>query len=164
MKSLLLTLSLATAAISTAQAEYYRPSVVRDTTVLGAVAGALIGGHNNDHWARGAVIGAAAGAIIGSAVDRSRPVVYQEREIRPVSVVPYAPVVGSYSRDFAYVESAPRVVYVQPAPRVVYVESYRRPWIVERPVVYVSDHRSYGYDRHRHRHGGWRDCDDPSRW
>ena len=157
MKSLLLILSLATVSVSTAQAEYYRPSVVRDTTVLGAVAVALIGGHNNDRWVQGAVIGAAAGAVIGSVVDHSRPVVYQQREIRPVEVVSYAPVVSH----------GPRVVYVTPpSPRVVYVESYSRPVVVHRPVVYVSNHRSHGHHRHGHYHGHRRDRDrdDHRRW
>ena len=125
MKTLLLTLSLATAGVSTAQAEIYRPSIVRETTVLGAVAGALIGGHNNDRWAEGAVIGAAAGALVGVAVDNSRPV-YRSREIR----APYYRTV------------------VTPAPRVVYVDPYPRAVIVRRPVVYISNDRS-----HRHHHG-----------
>jgi hypothetical protein len=143
MKTLLLTLSLATAAVSTSQAEIYRPSIVRDTTVLGAVAGALIGGHNNDRWAEGAVIGAAAGAVLGTVVDQSRPVVYQQREIRPVEVAPCAPVI---------VAPAPRVVYVNPAPaRVVYVNPYPRAVYVRRPVVYVSNSRHYGHvDRRGH--------------
>ena len=125
MKTLLLTLSLATAGVSTAPAEIYRPSIVRETTVLGAVAGALIGGHNNDRWAEGAVIGAAAGALVGVAVDNSRPV-YRSREIR----APYYRTV------------------VTPAPRVVYVDPYPRAVIVRRPVVYISNDRS-----HRHHHG-----------
>lgn len=143
MKTLLLTLSLATAVVSTSQAQIYRPSVVRDTTVLGAVAGALIGGHNNDRWAEGAIIGAAAGALIGSAVDQSGPVAYRQRVIQPVSVVACAPTV---------VTAAPRVVYFNPpSPRVVYVQSYARPVIVSRPVVYVSNNhnRAYGYNRSR---------------
>jgi hypothetical protein len=125
MKTLLLTLSLATAGVSTAQAEIYRPSIVRETTVLGAVAGALIGGHNNDRWAEGAIIGAAAGALVGVAVDNSRPA-YYGREIR-----------APYHRPV--VRHAPRVVYVDPYPRAV---------IVGRPVVYISNDRS-----HRHHHG-----------
>ncbi|HTO03482.1 MAG TPA: YMGG-like glycine zipper-containing protein [Opitutus sp.] len=133
MKTLLLTLSLAVAGVSTSQAEIYRPSIVRETTVLGAVAGALIGGHNNDRWAEGAIIGAAAGALVGVAVDQSRPV-YSSREIR----APYhGPVVTH----------APRVVYVDPYPRAV---------IIGRPVVYISNDRSHhrhhgrGYGHYRH--------------
>jgi hypothetical protein len=134
MKTLLLTLSLATAALSTAQAEIYRPSVVRETTVLGAVAGALIGGHNNDHWAQGALIGAAAGAVIGSVVDDSRPRGYGYGGRAEVA---YAPVATC---------APAQVVYV-PRPRVVYVQSCPPPVVYRRPVVYVS--RGYGYGDHR---------------
>jgi hypothetical protein len=125
MKTLLLSLSLAVAGVSTSQAEIYRPSVVPQTTVLGAVAGALIGGHNNDRWAEGAIIGAAAGALVGVAVDSSGPV-YLGREIRPPSCPPV-------------VTHGPRVVYVDPYPRAV---------IVRRPVVYISNDRSHR--RHHH--------------
>ena len=142
MKTLLLTLSLAVAGVSTSQAEIYRPSAVPGTTVLGAVAGALIGGHN-DHWVEGAVIGAAAGALVGVAVDNSRPG-YYGREIHPG----YAPV--------------PVVTH---GPRVVYVNPYPRPVIVSRPVVYIGHGghghhhgRKHSYHRHDHRHdrhGRW---------
>ena len=157
MKTLLLTLSLATAAVSTSQAEIYRPSVVPQTTVLGAVAGALIGGHNNDRWVQGAVIGAAAGALVGTAVDHSGPR-YSEREIRPGY---------DYGQECApvVVAPAPRVVYVNPAPRVVYVAP--RPVYVHRPVVYVDrnyghrhGHDNRGYDRRHDRH----DRRDDRRW
>ena len=131
MKTLLLTLSLAAVGVSTSQAEIYRPSIIRETTVLGAVAGAIIGGHNNDRWAEGAIIGAATGAVVGAVVDNSGPS-YRSREIRR----PYAPVVIH----------EPRVVYVDPYPRHV---------IVRRPVVVISNDRSY----HRHHgrgHGHYR--------
>lgn len=157
MKTLLVTLSIALVGVSTASAEIYRPSVVRDTTVLGAVAGALIGGHNNDRWVEGAVIGAAAGAVVGTVVDRSRPVRYVEREIAPVVVVSDAPVVGS---------PAPAVVYVTPsrAPRVVYVETCPPPVVIARPAVYISTgwgsryhgHSHYRYAHGRHGHHGYR--------
>jgi hypothetical protein len=148
MKTLLLTVSLAMAGVSTSQAEYYRPSIVRETTVLGAVAGALIGGHNNDRWVQGAVIGAAAGALVGVAVDNSHPGYYRR------DVQPYCPPVVSHG---------PRVVYVDPYPRHV----------VRGPVVYVSNvghghhhhgrghsdyrhgYRDHGRHRHAERHG-WR--------
>jgi hypothetical protein len=134
MKTLLLTLTLAAVGLSSVRAEVYRPSAVGPSAVLGAVAGALIGGHNNDHWAEGAIIGAAAGAVVGSVVDQSQPVAYSDREIRPVAVVGNAPCVTSYS---------PQVVYVNPAPRVVYVQ---RPVCVPAPVVYVrAGWRSGGY-------------------
>jgi hypothetical protein len=131
MKTLLLTVSLAIAGVSTSQAEYYRPSIVRETTVLGAVAGALIGGHNNDHWVQGAVIGAAAGAIVGVAIDNSHPG-YHGREIQPY----YPPVVSH----------GPRVVYVDPYPR----------YVVRRPIVRHGHHhhhhhgRGHGHYRHGH--------------
>lgn len=134
MKTLLLTLTLAAVGISSVRAEIYRPSAVGPGAVLGAVAGALIGGHNNDRWAEGAIIGAAAGAVIGSVVDQSQPVVYSDREIRPVTVVGNAPCVTSYPSQ---------VVYTSPAPRVVYVQ---RPVYVPAPVVYVgAGWRSGGY-------------------
>lgn len=152
MKTLLVTLALAAATVGTARAEYYRPSIVRDTTIVGAVAGALIGGHNGDRWAQGALIGAAAGAVVGVAVDNSRPaVVYRERTIQPVAVVADAPTIVT--------QPAPQVIVVNPAPspRVVYVERHAPPVVVvRRPVVYVSGgHRHYhhGYrDVHRHGH------------
>ena len=155
MKTLLLTLSLATAAVSTSQAEIYRPSIVRDTTVLGAVAGASIGGHNNDRWVEGGLIGAAAGAIVGSVIDNSGPG-YSQREIRPNYGNGY-----SYGNECApvVVAPAPRVVYVNPAPRVVYVAP--RPVYVQRPVVYVTNdrhhHRHYDYRRDDHRRDDRRD-------
>lgn len=159
MKSLLVTLPLAAATVvTTARAEFYRPSVVGDTTVLGAVAGALVGGHNGDRWAEGAVIGAAAGAILGTAIDNSRPVAYSQPEIVPVTVVPnapvaYAPVVATAPQQVVYV-TAPA-----PAPRVVYVNPCPAPVVVARPVVYLSAGWGYGYgygrghwDRHSHGH------------
>lgn len=156
MKTLLLSLTLALAGASTVRAELYRPSVVGNTTVLGAVAGALIGGHNNDHWAEGAIIGAAAGAVVGSVVDQSQPVVYSQREIRPVAVVSDAPYVTG---------PAPQVVYVNPAPRVVYVQQpYVSRVVIGAPLVYFSGgwrsgayygyrggYRAPGYRHHGHR-------------
>jgi len=147
MKTLLFTLTLAVGGVSVGNAQIYRPSVVGHTTVLGAVAGALIGGHNHDRWAEGAVIGAAAGAVLGSIVDDSRPVVYSQREIAPVVVVPCAPVVTS---------APPQVVYVNSPPptQVVYVESYPRPVYVPRPVVYVSAGWTSGrYTGHGYQYG-----------
>ena len=153
MKPLLLTLTLATALASSAKAEYYRPSVVRDTTVVGAVAGALIGGHNGDRWAQGALIGAAAGAVVGTVMDNSQPrrVEYRERVVEPVAVVPCAPTVGT-----TVVTTAPRVVYVNQAPptRVVYVDACPPPVVMARPVVVINAGRHYGYRApHRHYHG-----------
>src|SRR5687768_18586866 len=73
MKTLFVTVSLAVAAVSTANAQVSRPSV-GGSAVVGAVAGGLIGGHNGDRWAQGAVIGAAAGALIGAAIQPQEPV------------------------------------------------------------------------------------------
>jgi hypothetical protein len=146
MKTLLLSLSLAAAMANAAQAEIYRPSVVADSTVLGAVAGALIGGHNHDHWAAGALIGAAAGAVVGNAVDPYQPREYREyrqTEIAPVVQVSRAPVVVSEPPQLVYVPAtSPRVVYVQTAPRPVFVV---------RPFVSISSEGYY----HRRFHGGW---------
>lgn len=150
MKTLLVTLSVALIGAGTAKAEIYRPSVVRDTTVLGAVAGALIGGHNDDRWAQGALIGAAAGAVVGSVIDQSsRPVRYTQTTIAPVAVVPDAPVVGAV---------APSVVYVTTPPpqQVVYVDSYPPPVIVSRPIIHFSagwgPRYHWGHHRYVHRH------------
>ena len=149
MKPILVTLALAVATAGTVRAELYRPSVVRDTTIVGAVAGALIGGHNGDRWAEGALIGAAAGAIVGTAVDHSRPVVYRERTIQPVVVVPDAPTVVT--------QPAPRVVVVHPSPgpRVVYVERPAPVVVVRRPVVYVGPGRPHYHHHHPHHHRRW---------
>src|SRR5687767_1374766 len=73
MKTILVTVSLALAGVSSVQAQMYRPSV-GGGAVVGAVAGGLIGGHNGDRWAEGAVIGAAAGALIGAALAPQEPV------------------------------------------------------------------------------------------
>lgn len=150
MKTLLVTLALALAGATSASAQIYRPSVVRDTAVLGAVAGALIGGHNDDRWVQGAVIGAAAGAVVGTAIDHSRPTRYgySGGEIGAVAVVPNAPVIGS---------PAPAVVYVpSPAPRVVYVDPYP-PVVVTRPIIHLSTgwgsgHRYWGRSHGHHSH------------
>src|ERR1051325_4628467 len=73
MKTLVVTLSLALAGVSSAHAQMFRPSV-GGSAAVGAIAGGLIGGHNGDRWAEGAVIGAAAGALIGAAVSQPEPV------------------------------------------------------------------------------------------
>ena len=143
MKTILLALSLAAAGVGSAHAQLFQPVLTRDT-VLGAVAGALIGGHNHDRWAEGAVIGAAAGALVGATVDQPRTVVY--RQPPPVTVVPAA----------AVATSAPQVVYVQPAQpvRVVRVVQpapvvcYAPPpaVVVVAPTrYYVSPRYAYGY-------------------
>ena len=108
MKTILLSLSLAVAGVSTAHAQIYSPTVTR-SAVLGGMAGALIGGHNHDRWGEGALIGAAAGALLGAAVEQPQ----------------YVPA-GSYQpARVVYVNSPPvQYVPVAPAPQVVYVNSY----------------------------------------
>jgi uncharacterized protein YcfJ len=139
MKNLIITLLVAVAGVTAVHAQTYQPAAVRGS-VLGAVAGAFIGGHNNDRWAEGAVIGAAAGAILGTIVDGSR----QEAYCPPQVVQPgYVQTCAPYA--------APQVVYVTAPPRVVYVRTYAAPRVVARPVVYVGG--GYGHDNRRHRHG-----------
>ena len=53
MKTLFLSVTLALGGVSVASAQVYQPTVVR-SSVVGAIAGALIGGHNGDRWAEGA--------------------------------------------------------------------------------------------------------------
>jgi hypothetical protein len=149
MKTLLVTVSLALAGVSTANAQVFRPSV-GGSAVVGAVAGGLIGGHNGDRWAQGAVIGAAAGALIGAAMQPQEPVytsappvyqapvygqqVYGQQVYSPqpgttvvqAPTVPNAPMVQDaptvvYQPAPQVVQTQPQVVYVESAPRVVYV-------------------------------------------
>jgi hypothetical protein len=168
MKKLFLALLATVAASTVTSAQIYRPSVVGQSTVLGAVAGALIGGHNHDRWAEGAVIGAAAGAVLGAVVDDQRaaqPVVYTQPAFAPVATVPCAPMIGAPAQ-VTYVSPAPQqVVYVNAAPqRVVYVDPY--PVYVSQPAVYIgatwggywghgrSGHGYYGHGGYHH--GGHR--------
>ena len=139
MKTLLLTLSLVAAGVSTATAQVYQPNVVNGS-ILGGIAGALIGGHNHDRWGEGAIIGAVAGGLIGSAVQPARPVVYQTQPVAVVQsvpnaqMVPPAPVVAA--APTVYAQSAPQVVYVQPQTQptqVVYV-----PYYPSAPVAYYD--------------------------
>lgn len=141
MKTILLALSLAAAGVGSAHAQLFQPTLTRDT-VLGAVAGALIGGHNHDRWAEGAVIGAATGALVGATVDQPRTVVYRQP---PVVVVPAATVVAPVPQ-VVYIEQAPpvRVVrVVQPAPVVYYTPPPAV--VVVAPTRYYVSPRSYAY-------------------
>jgi len=137
IQAILFSLSLAAAGIGSAQAQIFRPNAVANGAVLGGIAGAFIGGHNNDRWGQGALIGAAAGALVGAAVEQSRPVAHGRPVIGPVAWVPDAPVAYAapttvYVQSQACVDRNPRVVYVQaPPPRVVYIRSAPR-------VVYVA--------------------------
>jgi hypothetical protein len=166
MKTLLVTVSLALAGVSTANAQIFRPSV-GGSAVVGAVAGGLIGGHNGDRWAQGAVIGGVAGALIGAALTPQEPVysapppVYQSpasygqqvygQQVysQPVySQYPGATVVQAPTVPNApTVADAPMVVQqapvqvVQAQPQVVYVESAPRVVYVPAPaprVVYAA--------------------------
>ncbi|MSU65599.1 MAG: hypothetical protein EXS38_05750 [Opitutus sp.] len=136
MKTLIATLTLAVAGVSSAHAQMYQPAATRGA-VLGAIAGALVGGHNHDRWGEGAVIGGVAGALLGAALAPQEPVyqspvpVYQSPAVvygqsaplvQSAPVVPMALTVQQAAPQVVYVESAPRVVYVQaPPPAVVYL-------------------------------------------
>lgn len=143
MKNLILTLLLAVAGTSAVQAQDYQPAVVRGS-VLGAIAGAFIGGHNHDRWAQGAVIGAVAGGLIGAAVDQPAPpprtVVYTQPQPAPTVV---------YTQPACPPPAAPaQVVYVSSPPpptQVVYVQS--APVVVAPRVVYVVDSHGRRYAR-----------------
>jgi hypothetical protein len=149
MKTILLALSLAAAGVSSAAAQVYQPNVVNGS-ILGGIAGAIIGGHNHDRWGEGALIGAAAGALIGSAVEAPRQVIYQQPPVTVVQTVPNAPVVGQAPVVVsAPVSAAPQVVYVQQQPtQVVYVPYYATaPAYCPAPVVSVGVGYSYGPHR-----------------
>lgn len=158
-QALLLTFSLAVAGIGSARAENFRPSAAANGAVIGGIAGAFIGGHNNDRWGQGALIGAAAGALIGAAVEQPRRVVYTQPVIRPVTVVQSAPVACAtpapvYVEAQSCAQPATQVVYVQPQPRVVYVQQPTRVVYVSQPqprhapvVVVNPPHRHRGHDR-----------------
>ena len=135
MKTLLLAVSLASAGVSTANAQIYQPAVVNGS-ILGGIAGAIIGGHNHDRWGEGALIGAAAGALLGSIVEQPRAVVYQQTPVTVVQTVPTAPTVPNapvVAAPSSPAPGTPQVVYVQQPPQVVYV-----PYYANAPVVYES--------------------------
>lgn len=124
-QALLLSFAVAAAGTGSAYAQDSRSNTVAGGAILGGIAGAFGGGHNNDRWAQGALIGAAAGALIGAAVEPLR-----RKFVRSTPAVcpPAAPVVYVEAprcpppRQVVHVEAPlPRVVYVRPAPRVVYV-------------------------------------------
>jgi hypothetical protein len=155
MKTLLVTVSLALAGVSAAQAQVFRPSIGASTAV-GAVAGGLIGGHNGDRWAEGAVIGGIAGAIVGAAM-QPQDQVYAPAPVYQTSNYGYSQPV--YSAPTQVVQAAPTVpcaptvasapVYVQPAPQVVYAPApqvvYAPPAVVYAPAPVVSFGYGYGY-------------------
>ena len=172
MKTLLVTVSIALAGVSSTQAQIFRPSV-GNGAVVGAVAGGLIGGHNGDRWAEGAVIGGVAGALIGAALTPQQPVVYQpapavvyqspasygqqaygQQVYTPATtVVQDAPMVQNAPTVYEQapvqvVQAQPQVVYVPSAPQVVYVPAPRY-YYAPAPVVsfgfgYYGGPRYYG--------------------
>jgi hypothetical protein len=155
MKTLIATLTLTLVGVSSAHAQIYQPAATRGA-VLGAIAGAFVGGHNHDRWAEGALIGGVAGALLGAVVApqervyQAPPVVYSEPSryghyapVGPaVSYVESAPMVPQAPPQVVYVESAPRVVYYvsAPPPRVVYVA----PRVVGYGPTHYSSSRYYG--------------------
>lgn len=142
MKTILLALSLAATGVSTATAQIYQPSVVNGS-ILGGIAGAIIGGHNHDLWGEGALIGAVAGGLLGATVEQPRATVYQQVPVTVVQtvptaqVVPQAPVVAQApavaQSPTVSAAGAPQVVYVQQPAQVVYV-----PYYANAPVVYYD--------------------------
>lgn len=166
MKTLLITLSLAAAGVSTAHAQLYSPTVTR-SAVLGGIAGALIGGHNHDRWGEGAIIGAAAGALLGAAVEQPQPRAVVYRQPQMVSVAPQvtpAPYVGDYQPTQVVYVSNPPVQYVQvaSAPQVVYVSGYApayAPYCAPRAPVVIVNPRGHHHHRAQavvYTRQGWR--------
>ena len=148
MKTIGLLLTLAASLALPVQAQYYQSNTVRDTTLLGAVAGAVIGHNNGRHAAEGALLGAIVGYGVGSLAQAPscEPSGYTRAEAYPS--VTYAP------------QAQQRVVYVerscQPAPAVVYVTPARpvyRPSVVVLPVaprvVISRPYVYYGRDDYR---------------
>lgn len=130
MKTLVLALSLAAAGVSTADAQIYQPAITNGT-ILGGIAGALIGGHNHDRWGEGALIGAVAGTLLGAAVEPPRAVVYAQP---PVMGIQAAPMVPAAQVVAAAPVAGTQQVVVQPQPvQVVYV-----PYYASTPVVYYD--------------------------
>ncbi|MDB6168632.1 MAG: 17 kDa surface antigen [Verrucomicrobia bacterium] len=142
MKTLILTLALAAAGVSSARAQYYSPNV-RQGAVLGGIAGAFIGGHSNDRWSEGAAVGAAAGALLGAVADRSwysQPAAYAgSRDVGYDSCVDY-----SQPRRVVVVENPPvRYVRMAPVPRVVYTQRYAPRYAPRAPIVVVRPDESH---------------------
>ena len=140
-QALLFSLAVAVAGTGAAHAQDSRPNAVAGGAILGGIAGAFIGGPNNDRWAQGAIIGAAAGALIGAAVEPPRRTVVRSAPLADVAPAPIvyveAPHCPPPAQRVVYV-GAPRcddtVVVVAPPSRrhsgrqVVYVEPSHRRW------------------------------------
>lgn len=130
MKTLVLALSLAAAGVSTAGAQVYQPAITNGT-ILGGIAGALIGGHNHDRWGEGALIGAVAGTLLGAAVEQPRSVVYAQP---PVTVIQAAPTVPNAQIVAAAPGVGTQQMVVQQQPvQIAYV-----PYYAPAPVVYYD--------------------------
>ena len=130
-QALLLSLGVAVAGTGAAHAQDSRPNAVAGGAILGGIAGAFIGGHDNDRWAQGAVIGAAAGALVGAVVEAPRRTVVRSAPVAYVSPAPIVYVEAPHcpapvQRIIYRGAPPPRVVYVQPAPRVVYIAAQPR--------------------------------------
>src|SRR4051812_18327883 len=179
MKTLLVTLSIALAGVSSTQAQIFQPSV-GNGAVVGAVAGGLIGGHNHDRWAEGAVLGGVAGALIGAAMSPQQPVyqspppVYQApvygqqvygqqvygqpgTVVQNAPVVPMAPTIVDANGQVVQtqpqvVQTQPNVVYVESAPRVVYAPAPAPVYYAPAPVVSFG----WGYSSGPRYYGGSR--------
>ncbi len=99
----------------------------------------MIGGHNNDRWAEGAVIGGIAGAVIGAAVSNNDRGYYDNGYYQQQQVTYSQPApVCQTQPQVVYSQPAPQVVYTQPAPQVVYTQP--APQVVYAPapaVVYA---------------------------
>ena len=91
-RTLLFASALLGAGASAANAQIYVSSPTATGTVLGGIAGAIIGGHNHNNWAAGAAIGALTGGLIGSAAEQPR-VVYTQPVVYSQPVVYTQPVV-----------------------------------------------------------------------
>jgi hypothetical protein len=130
-QALILSLAVAVAGTGAAHAQDSRPSAVAGGAILGGIAGAFIGGHNNDRWAQGAVIGAAAGALIGAVAEAPHRTVVRSAPVAYVSPAPIvyvgAPPCPPPAQRVVYVGAPPpRIVYVEPAPRVIYIAGQPR--------------------------------------
>ena len=151
-KAFLLALGLASAGASAANAQVYVPAPVANGTILGGIAGALIGGHNHNNWAAGGIIGAVAGTIIGEAVEQPRVVYAQPAYAYGYEPVPATAVVANAqvattapaapadpNAPTTTVPTVPNgaVVAAQTAPQVVYV--------TQAPGYYYPAAYPYGY-------------------
>ena len=154
MKTLLLSLSCAAGlTATTAHAQVFQPQAARDI-LIGGVAGAIIGDHNDHRALEGAAIGAAAGYVWSAlTAPPAQPAYAPPVPAAPVTVVTAAPAVVYaepvrcappvrtvvVTRPVAVVPCAPRVVYRYPRREVVYVPA--RPYLPARRVVVYEDPR-----------------------